>query len=234
MRNLPGVTQWRRSVVKRRAEPRVQRIIGFEIEIARDDRSSGTQSGVKRATASIDDVAQARMATPFRVDRAQRLDLGRSFFRSIVLQMRGDHAHRPERCIDHCFDRDARHAVDARIDGIGQQVPEHLTNRQARKDHVAKMPPLAVLCRNIDSDAGDGQVSGQQPREFGKLILAPAAAQQRIRIVVGDLLQTEHVEIANGLGVLDDPGRIDFAVDAPTPLHIPGNELHRIPARMKD
>ena len=81
---------------------------------------------------------------------------------------------------------------------------------------------------------GMGRYPGSKPREFGELVLAPAAAQQRIRKVVGDLLQTEHVEIANGLGVLDDPCRIDFAVDAPTPLHIPGNELHRIPARMKD
>ena len=59
-----------------------------------------------------------------------------------------------------------------------------------------------------------------------ELVLALAACEQGIRIVVRDLLQAQDVEVGDPLGVGDHPCRIDLLVHAAAPLHVPGDELH--------
>ena len=189
---------------------------------------------MKRPTVPVDDRAEARVAAAFGVDRAQRLDLRSALLHAVILEMRRDHAYAAERRAHDRFQRDARHAVDARIDGVRQQMPEHLADRITGEDHVAEVASAAFLRRNVDCNTGHRLVLRQQPGERGELILAPAPRQPRIGKIVGDLLQAEHVEIGDRLGMLDDPRRVDLVIDAATPLSIPGDELHLIPARMKD
>ena len=122
-------------------------------------------------------------------------------------------------------------------------MPEHLADGKTREDHVPEVAPAASLGRNVDSDPGHRQVAGQPPREFVELILAATARKPRVREIVGDFLQAQHVEIGERLGVLHDARRIDLTVDAAAPLDVPGDELHGssvpryfylIPARMND
>ena len=115
----------------------------------------------------------------------------------------------PRRVADHGLDRDARHAGHARIARIRQQVAIHLPHRQPRQDHVAEAAPAAVVARLVDGHAGDRRVAGQQLREALELVLAVAAAEPRVGIVVGDLLQAQHVEIGEARASRDDARRID-------------------------
>ena len=85
----------------------------------------------------------------------------------------------------------------------------------------------------IDRDAADRRIAGQERREHRELVLAGASRKARMREVVGDFLQAQHVEVGELLRLGDDPRRIDAAVDAPAPLHVPRDQYHRIPARMK-
>src|SRR5450759_5974514 len=96
------------------------------------------------------------------------------------------------------------------------------------------MSTAALVRRHVHCHARYRHVAGKEPRKLGKLIFAATACKTRMGIVVGDLLQTEDVEIGDRLRMPHDAGRIDFAVDAAAPLDIPGNELHLIPARMND
>src|SRR4029077_11655242 len=61
-----------------------------------------------------------------------------------------------------------------------------------------------------------------------------AAGKPWIGEVVGDLLHAKDVEIGKRLRVPHDACRVDPLVDAAAPLRIPGDELHLIPAHMKD
>ncbi len=96
------------------------------------------------------------------------------------------------------------------------------------------MAPPAVACLDVDRDPGHRLIAGQQTGQLGELVLTSAAGQSRIGKIVGDLLQAEDIEIRDRPHLPDDPCRIDAPVDATTPLGVPGNELHLIPALMKD
>ena len=98
-----------------------------------------------------------------------------------------------------------------------------LPNRRRR-------PPSAGM---VDRHAADRRESGQQRRERRELVLARAAGKARMREVVRDLLQAQHVEIGELLRLGDDPRRIDAAVHTAAPLHVPRDQYHRMPARMK-
>ena len=96
------------------------------------------------------------------------------------------------------------------------------------------MPAPAIVRRYVDGHARHRRVARQEPRELGKLVFAATAGKPRRGIIVGDLLQTQDVEIGDRLRMPHDAGRIDFAIDAAAPLNVPGDELHLIPARMND
>src|SRR5437773_56685 len=110
---------------------------------------------MKRAAFPVDDRAEARVAAAFGVDRAQRLDLRSALLHAVILEMRRDHAYAAERRAHNRFQRDARHAVDARIDGVRQQMPEHLADRITGEDHVAEVASSAFLLRIVDFYTGD-------------------------------------------------------------------------------
>src|SRR5262249_207417 len=67
-------------------------------------------------------------------------------------------------------------------------------------------------------------------REPGELIVVVVPREARIRKIVGDLLQAKDVEVRESARFVDDAARIDAAVDAAAPLHVPGDELHRTPS----
>src|SRR5271169_1688061 len=113
-------------------------------------------------------------------------------------------------------------------------MPEHLADGIARENHVAKMAPPAACRLDIDGDPGHRLVTWQKMGQLGELVLTPAARQPRIRKIVGDFLQAKDIKICDRPRLPDDPRGIDPPVDAATPLRIPGNELHLIPALMKD
>ena len=113
-------------------------------------------------------------------------------------------------------------------------MTEDLADGKARQHHVTEMPAAAVVPGHVDRHARHRHIAGKEPRELGELIFAATACKPRVGIVVGDLLQTEDVEVGNRLRMPHDAGRIDFAVDAAAPLDVPGDELHLIPARMND
>src|SRR5579864_3738793 len=113
-------------------------------------------------------------------------------------------------------------------------MAEHLPDREAREDHVAEVAPAAFLRRYVDRDAGHRLEPWQPPAELRKLILAAASRKPRIRKIVGDFLQAEHVEIGDFPRLPDYPRQINLLVDAAAPLRIPSNQLHLIPALMND
>src|SRR5262245_35457342 len=168
------------------------------------------------------------------VDRAQRLDLLGALELRIPFEVRRDHAHLAERRDDRRLEREPRHAVDAGIDGEWQQVPEHLPHGKARCDQVAEVPAIVVVAWMVDRDAGDRDVARQERRDRRELVFAGAACEARIREVGSDLLQAKHIEVGDAFGFGDDGGGIYAAVDAATPLRIPRDDLHRMPARMND
>jgi len=127
----------------------------------------------------------------------------------------------------HSLEPDTRHARNARVEWIRQQVVIHLAHRKARKNHVAKTAAPPVVAGMIDRDTRDRDVSGRERSQRGELIFAGAAAEARVRIVVGDFLEAQHVEVGEPLRLGYDPRRVDPFVDTPAPLHIPRNELHR-------
>ena len=89
-----------------------------------------------------------------------------------------------------------------------------LPNRRRR-------PPSAGM---IDRNAADRGESRQQRGERRELVFAGAAGKARMREVVGDFLQAQHVEVGELLRRGDDPRRVDAAVHTPAPLHIPGDQ----------
>jgi hypothetical protein len=163
---------------------------------------------------------------PFGVDRAQRLDLRRTLAKRVVLEMRRDHADVAYIRSYDCLDRDARHARDFMIGRIGKQVPIRLQHRKARQDHVAETTSRSVRSQLVDRHARNRGVAGQQRGEHGELVFPVAAGEERIREVVGNLLQAKDVEVGDALRVGDYARGIDLLVDAAAPLDIPGDELH--------
>ena len=82
----------------------------------------------------------------------------------------------------------------------------------------------------VDRDPRQRLESGQQGRDRGKLVALVVPLEPWVREIVGDFLQAEHVEVGDALRLGDDARRIDAAVDATAPLHVPGEDLHRLPA----
>src|ERR1700693_2958154 len=97
----------------------------------------------------------------------------------------------------------------------------HRTDGEPREDHVSETPPMAVFRGHVDGDAFHGRIPGKRPRDLGKLIFTAACPEPRVRIIVGDLLQAEDVEIGESPGVLNDARWVDAPVDTATPLNIP-------------
>ena len=116
---------------------------------------------MERPALPVDDRAQARMAAALGIDHAQRLDLRGSFLQAVILEMRRDHPYGSEGRAHDRFQRDARHAVEAGIDRVGQQMPEHLADGITGEDHVAEVASAAFLGRHVDGDAGHRLISGQ-------------------------------------------------------------------------
>ena len=66
------------------------------------------------------------------------------------------------------------------------------------------------------------------------MLIAGAAGETRVRKVVRDLLEAQHVEIRELPGRGDDARGVDSTIHPAAPLHVPCNQNHRMPARMKD
>ena len=135
----------------------------------------------------------------------------------------------PERRHDIRLDQDARHVARC-VRLPRQEMAQDLPNRIARQDHVAEALAAAVFVRDVEGDAVDGRIGGQEARKLGELIGGIVAGE--IGKVVGHLLQAEHIEIGHAAGMGDEARKIDASVDAAAPLHVPGDELHRYPQRM--
>ncbi len=204
----------------------MQRVVGLEVEVAGDDRCRRAQMRVERSARRIDDRSRRRVTVPLGVDRAQRLDLRAALLLRVVLEMRGDDADLAERRGDDRLDRDSRHPVHAGIDRRRQQMPVDLAHREPRQDHVAEAPAPGALRRMIDGDSGRGGIARKQRRQRSELVVIRVAGEPRIRKIVGDLLQAQHVEVGERARFRDDPLRVDTSVDAAAPLDIPGDEIH--------
>ena len=86
-----------------------------------------------------------------------------------------------------------------------------------------RRPP--AFGRMIDRDAADRRETRQQRRKHRELVFAGAARKARIRKIVGDLLQAQHVEVGELLRGGDDARGVDATVHTPAPLHVPGDQI---------
>ena len=98
------------------------------------------------------------------------------------------------------------------------------TERQARQDQVAEALSRAPGAGNVDAPADDGLVSRKRACEGVGLIFA--AASREVGKSRCDLLQARDVGIGDALELGGDARRIDDAVDAAAPLHIPAHDPH--------
>ena len=157
----------------------------------------------------------------------QASHLGQALGQGVVGQMGGDQAHRPAIApgIDHDLDRHPGHPRDARIGRIGQNVVKHLQQGQAREDHVAELaPPVRSAARPVEPGAVDRLMVGKGHGQGHRLIGARAIVE--LPAMARDLLQADHVGIAEGLDVGDDAGQIEPAVAAGAALYVPGQNFH--------
>ena len=157
----------------------------------------------------LGDRGVARIRVALRVDRAQRVDLRHALHRRVVLEMRRDHAHVAERRAHDRLERDARHAGNAGVGRIGQQVAIDLLHRQPREDHVAEAPAAAVASAGWSTATpGNRPCSpAAAPRAAANWSSPALPAELGIGEVVGDLLQAEHVEVGEALRLGDDARR---------------------------
>ncbi len=89
---------------------------------------------------------------------------------------------------------------------------------------LPKVRRLPSARGGVDGDAADRGESRQQRGDQRELVFAGAALQRRE--IAGHLLQAEDVEVGEGAGLVDDPLRVDPAVDAEAPLDVPVEDLH--------
>ena len=124
---------------------------------------------------------------------------------------------------------------------VADNFPDPELGGSAGEDQFAVLASLlpgyaAVPGVAVDQPGRDGRrrrVAGKKCPEPRELVFVGVAGEPRIRKVVGDLLQAQHVEVGELPRLGDNARRIDAAIDTATPLDVPLDELHRIPARMK-
>src|SRR6202000_892681 len=102
-----------------------------------------------------------------------------------------------------------------------QQMAQYLYNRQPRQYHVAELPPRSVAGEDIGRRAKSLRITRPQGSQQLRLVFALAAGEARI--IIGDFLQAQHVEISQRACLIDDTPQIDDAVAAASPLDVPGD-----------
>ena len=89
---------------------------------------------------------------------------------------------------------------------------------------VATATAIAAGAPLVDGRPVEGRVTGQARGEQRRLVMAGIPFQRRI--VVGDFLQAEDVEISEGPRRGQDTAGIDAAIEAAAPLDVPGDQAH--------
>src|SRR4029077_17700737 len=168
-------------------------------------------------------------AAAFLADLAQALDLRRAVSAGVVLEVRGDDPHGTEWRVDHGFDGGARHAWPL-ARRPGQRMAQHAADLEARQDQVAKATALSILRRQVDAVYEAAFVFRQRLHQHVRLVFAVAAG--KAGELAGDFLQADHVGFeATQLG--GNARRVDDAIDATAPLHVPADEAHDRAAKLK-
>jgi hypothetical protein len=99
----------------------------------------------------------------------------------------------------------------------------HARHRQPRGDEVAEALALSVGPELVDRGTEETLEARQQRGQLRGLVTG--CAGQAVE-ALGDLLQAQHIEVAQHARAVDDALRAHRAVEAATPLRVPGDELH--------
>jgi hypothetical protein len=103
---------------------------------------------------------------------------------------------------------------------VAQDAPDG----EARSEHVAEAKARAVRARDIDRGGEEDLVALELTPQRFDLVFAAAAGQ----VVEADIhfLQAQDIGIGDPACFACDASRVDDAVDAAAPLHVPRREPH--------
>jgi len=96
-----------------------------------------------------------------------------------------------------------------------------------------RLPYWRRVAPPVQRRSEDRLITVEQPAELGHLVESASAVE--LRHAARDLLQADHVGVAEGADGPGDAREVDASVDAAAALDVPGQDFHHlIPARMKD
>ena len=229
--NAPGVVEARGAGRGCGLQHRVLGVVALEVEVATEDGAGRVGLALKGLAALIVERRLRRVRAGLAVQVDEGLGLRRALARGIELQVRRHHPDRAQRRKQGGAAAHARHRAHAAVGRVGQGVVAHLRHGQARGHQVAEALALAVAAEFFNRGTETDLKARQQLAQPRHLVEAGVAVEARI--VDGHFLQAQHVEVGHRQRFVHHALDADRAVQAAEPLHVPGDEFHLIPARMK-